>query len=70
MQAPRCIRHTQLMPWQASQLPPLIEYNEQHSSTGCTAIQLWERACSRRRWFSQLMCHSHTAFASKPAPTR
>ncbi|PSL90740.1 hypothetical protein C7U57_29035 [Pseudomonas sp. R9.37] len=57
MQAPRSISDTQLMPSQASQLPPLIEYNEQHPSTGCTAIQLWELACSRMLWFSQVMCH-------------
>ncbi len=30
---------------------------------------MWERACPRIRWFSQLMGHWHNAFASKPAPT-
>ncbi|AZF63712.1 hypothetical protein C4J83_2723 [Pseudomonas sp. LBUM920] len=39
MQAPRCIRHNQLMPSQASQLPPLIEFSFK-DQVGCQAASL------------------------------
>ena len=39
MQAPRYIRHTQSMPSQASQLPPLIEFSLQ-DQVGCQAASL------------------------------
>ncbi len=32
-------------------------------------IKMWERACSRKRWFSCCIGDYHTAFASKLAPT-
>ncbi len=48
---------------------PAPKFDRVHPRPRCTKIQLWERACSRMRCFSQLRYHWHTAFASKPAPT-
>jgi hypothetical protein len=49
------------------QLPVFIVFIQPDRWSG--ELPLWERACSRKRFVSDLDIEGMTAFASKPAPT-